>query len=130
MGASQRRCTALPKGCTKGGINSFSTSSKRDGLTCSACLPGSYLVNGQCQDSCPIGSTVSQDGLSCQGNVLFLLLSLSLSRPNLLSLLLSISLLTPSRAYTICIPFLSATLELEKTLRTSNKISLASRKEK
>ncbi|GAA5829789.1 hypothetical protein JCM5353_002232 [Sporobolomyces roseus] len=59
-------CDALPSKCTRGGIDSFSSSSKRDQLTCSACLPGSYLVNGVCQDSCPSGSTVSEDGSSCQ----------------------------------------------------------------
>lgn len=60
-------CDALPSKCSKGGISSFSSSSTRSQLSCSACIPGSYLVNGECIDECPVGTTVSKDGLSCQG---------------------------------------------------------------
>ncbi|GAA5958172.1 hypothetical protein JCM3765_002837 [Sporobolomyces pararoseus] len=59
-------CDALPSKCSKGGIGSFSSSSTRNQLTCSACIPGSYLVNGDCIDECPIGTTVSKDGTSCE----------------------------------------------------------------
>ncbi|GAA5993999.1 hypothetical protein JCM11641_004536 [Rhodosporidiobolus odoratus] len=59
-------CDALPAKCTAGGIDSFTSSSTRAQLTCSACLPGSYLVDGTCVTSCPSGSLVSKDGLSCE----------------------------------------------------------------
>ncbi|GAA5877543.1 hypothetical protein JCM16303_003371 [Sporobolomyces ruberrimus] len=59
-------CDALPSKCSKGGISSFSSGSTRNQLTCSACLPGTFLVNGQCIDECPEGTTVSSDGTSCQ----------------------------------------------------------------
>ncbi|POY76568.1 hypothetical protein BMF94_0157 [Rhodotorula taiwanensis] len=59
-------CDALPPRCAAGGIDSFSPSSSRTSLQCSACLPGSYLVKGACLDSCPPGSMVSGDGKSCQ----------------------------------------------------------------
>lgn len=58
---------ALPPRCAAGGIDSFSPSSSRTSLQCSACLPGSYLVKGACLDSCPPGSMVSGDSKSCQG---------------------------------------------------------------
>ncbi|TKA56249.1 hypothetical protein B0A53_01539 [Rhodotorula sp. CCFEE 5036] len=59
-------CDALPPKCAAGGIDSFSSSSTRAGLQCSACLPGSYLVKGACVDTCPDGMMVSTDGKSCQ----------------------------------------------------------------
>lgn len=58
---------ALPPKCAAGGIDSFSSSSTRAGLRCSACLPGSYLIKGSCVDTCPDGMMVSIDGKSCQG---------------------------------------------------------------
>ncbi|GAA5932891.1 uncharacterized protein JCM15063_002235 [Sporobolomyces koalae] len=63
---AKKTCDALPAKCTKGGINSFSLGSTRNQLACSACIPGSFLVNGECIDSCPTGTTVSQDGTTCQ----------------------------------------------------------------
>ncbi|KAG0657304.1 hypothetical protein C6P46_006590 [Rhodotorula mucilaginosa] len=62
-------CDALPPKCAAGGIDSFSSSSTRAGLQCSACLPGSYLVKGACVDTCPDGMMVSTDGKSCQERV-------------------------------------------------------------
>ncbi|GAA6029458.1 hypothetical protein JCM8097_003689 [Rhodosporidiobolus ruineniae] len=63
---SKEVCDALPAKCTAGAINNFSSSSSRSLLTCSACLPGSYLVDGECVSSCPSGTRVSSDGLSCE----------------------------------------------------------------
>ncbi|GAA6003214.1 hypothetical protein JCM10207_001803 [Rhodosporidiobolus poonsookiae] len=59
-------CDALPAKCLAGGIDNFSSSSTRAQLTCSKCIPGSYLVDGACVDSCPDGTAVSSDGLSCE----------------------------------------------------------------
>ncbi|BGP45884.1 hypothetical protein JCM10450v2_001719 [Rhodotorula kratochvilovae] len=59
-------CDALPAKCAAGGIDNFSAASARSSLTCSKCLPGSYLVDGACADSCPDGTLVSSDGLSCE----------------------------------------------------------------
>ncbi|GAA5910215.1 uncharacterized protein JCM6883_001115 [Sporobolomyces salmoneus] len=59
-------CDALPAQCSKGGISSFSTSSTREDLTCSSCVPGSFLVDGDCSDECPVGTTASKDGTTCE----------------------------------------------------------------
>ncbi|GAA5875551.1 hypothetical protein JCM3774_006101 [Rhodotorula dairenensis] len=59
-------CDALPPRCAAGGIDSFSSSSSRAQLQCSACLPGSFLVRGACVEACPDGMMVSNDGKSCQ----------------------------------------------------------------
>ncbi|BGP13648.1 hypothetical protein JCM10213v2_001580 [Rhodosporidiobolus nylandii] len=62
----KKACDALPAQCTAGGIDSFSSSSSRSQLTCSKCLPGSFLVEGDCVSNCPDGYLVSDDGLSCE----------------------------------------------------------------
>ncbi|ORY78467.1 insulin-like growth factor binding protein [Leucosporidium creatinivorum] len=62
---SKSECDALPAKCTAGAIDNFSSTSTRSQLTCSACLAGSYLVDGACVSSCPTGYSVSDDGLSC-----------------------------------------------------------------
>ncbi|GAA5861716.1 hypothetical protein JCM8547_000713 [Rhodosporidiobolus lusitaniae] len=59
-------CDALPARCTAGGIDNFSSSSTRSQLTCSACISGSFLVDGACVETCPDGMTESSDGLSCE----------------------------------------------------------------
>ncbi|GAA5891563.1 hypothetical protein JCM5296_004259 [Sporobolomyces johnsonii] len=59
-------CDALPAKCTAGAIDNFTSSSTRSQLTCSACLAGTFLVDGACVDACPTGTTVSSDGLSCE----------------------------------------------------------------
>lgn len=58
---------ALPGKCASGGIDSFSSASPWSSLTCSECLPGSFLVDGDCLASCPDGTLVSSDGSSCEG---------------------------------------------------------------
>ncbi|GAA6025321.1 hypothetical protein JCM11491_000389 [Sporobolomyces phaffii] len=62
----KRVCDALPAKCSKGGVDSFSSSSTRNDVTCSACIPGTFLVDRRCVDSCPDGTTVSNDGSTCQ----------------------------------------------------------------
>ncbi|GAA6047624.1 hypothetical protein JCM3770_001594 [Rhodotorula araucariae] len=59
-------CDALPARCVAGGIDNFNAASTRSSLTCSKCLPGSYLVDGACANSCPAGTLVPKDGLSCK----------------------------------------------------------------
>ncbi|KAM0755207.1 growth factor receptor domain-containing protein [Meredithblackwellia eburnea MCA 4105] len=58
-------CDALPAKCTAGGIDSFTLSSTRSQLKCSACLSGTYLYQGNCVETCPSGTTVGTDGVSC-----------------------------------------------------------------
>ncbi|GAA5830244.1 hypothetical protein JCM3766R1_002837 [Sporobolomyces carnicolor] len=59
-------CDSLPSKCTKGGIDSFSSSSNRAELTCSACTAGSFLIDGDCVQECPAGMTASADGTKCE----------------------------------------------------------------
>ncbi|GJN88729.1 hypothetical protein Rhopal_001695-T1 [Rhodotorula paludigena] len=59
-------CDALPGNCASGGIDNFSSASPWSSLTCSECLPGSFLVDGDCLASCPDGTLVSSDGSSCE----------------------------------------------------------------
>ncbi|GAA5925854.1 hypothetical protein JCM1841_006338 [Sporobolomyces salmonicolor] len=59
-------CDALPAKCTAGAIDNFTSTSTRSQLTCSACLAGTFLVDGACVNACPTGTVVSSDGLSCE----------------------------------------------------------------
>ncbi|GAA6006393.1 calcium-binding EGF-like domain-containing protein [Rhodotorula paludigena] len=59
-------CDALPGKCASGGIDNFSSASPWSSLTCSKCLPGSFLVNGACLANCPDGTLVSSSGSSCE----------------------------------------------------------------
>ncbi|SCV69482.1 BQ2448_2502 [Microbotryum intermedium] len=62
---TKQECDALPAKCSAGGIDNFSSGSLRPSLTCSACIPGSYLFQGICYNPCPNGTAVSTDETSC-----------------------------------------------------------------
>lgn len=52
--------------CTSCEIQNFSVASTVDELKCTGCIPGSFLSNGQCIDSCPTGTFVSpKDNVTC-----------------------------------------------------------------
>ncbi|SCZ97223.1 BZ3500_MvSof-1268-A1-R1_Chr4-2g07070 [Microbotryum saponariae] len=62
---TKQECDALPAKCSAGGIDNFSSGSLRSGVTCSTCVPGSYLYQGICYNPCPNGTAVSTDETSC-----------------------------------------------------------------
>ncbi|KAF5349643.1 hypothetical protein D9756_008985 [Leucocoprinus leucothites] len=59
-------CDACPSKCTSCKIPGFSVASTFDQLQCSGCLPGFFLSQGKCVESCPAGTLPSpQDNLNC-----------------------------------------------------------------
>ncbi|SJL15778.1 uncharacterized protein ARMOST_19283 [Armillaria ostoyae] len=59
-------CDACGAKCTSCEIQNFSVASTVDELKCTGCIPGSFLSNGQCIDSCPTGTFVSpKDNVTC-----------------------------------------------------------------
>ncbi|SGY76706.1 BQ5605_C005g03509 [Microbotryum silenes-dioicae] len=62
---TKHECDALPAKCSAGGIDNFSSGSLRSSVTCSTCVPGSYLYQGICYNPCPNGTAVSTDETSC-----------------------------------------------------------------
>ncbi|KAF9486756.1 hypothetical protein BDN71DRAFT_1437350 [Pleurotus eryngii] len=56
----------LPSRQLREWIPEFDRASTASKLQCTACIPGSFLSNGQCVDACPAGTAVSsQDNFSC-----------------------------------------------------------------
>lgn len=52
--------------CTSCKIPNFSVASTIDQVQCTGCLPGFFLSDGKCVESCPSGTFVSQqDNLTC-----------------------------------------------------------------
>ncbi|KAF9492450.1 hypothetical protein BDN71DRAFT_1483789 [Pleurotus eryngii] len=59
-------CLACPTKCSACRILNFDLASTVGKLQCTACIPSSFLSNGQCIESCPAGTVVSsQDNFSC-----------------------------------------------------------------
>ncbi|PPR01948.1 hypothetical protein CVT24_011097 [Panaeolus cyanescens] len=58
-------CDTCGAKCTACRIPGFGPTSTVDSKQCTACIPGTFLSNGQCIDACPAGTTVSQDGFTC-----------------------------------------------------------------
>ncbi|KAF9009557.1 insulin-like growth factor binding protein [Cyathus striatus] len=59
-------CDTCGAKCTSCGIPSFDAASTINDLKCTGCLPGSFLSNGQCVDSCPSGTFVDpKDNMTC-----------------------------------------------------------------
>ncbi|KAF9026747.1 growth factor receptor domain-containing protein [Hymenopellis radicata] len=59
-------CDTCGAKCTSCQIAAFTTASTVDQLKCTACLPGSFLSNGACIDSCPSGTFVNpSDNSTC-----------------------------------------------------------------
>lgn len=60
--------TACGAKCTKCTIPNFGVASTVNQKQCIDCLPGFFLSNGSCVESCPTGTTLSsQDNLTCIG---------------------------------------------------------------
>ncbi|KIY68785.1 hypothetical protein CYLTODRAFT_489508 [Cylindrobasidium torrendii FP15055 ss-10] len=62
---NKRACDTCGAKCTSCEIPGFSTTSTVDQLKCTGCLAGSFLSNGDCVDSCPSGSFVDTDNVTC-----------------------------------------------------------------
>ncbi|KIK66073.1 hypothetical protein GYMLUDRAFT_957072 [Collybiopsis luxurians FD-317 M1] len=64
---NKKECDTCGAKCTSCAISGFNTASTVNQLKCTGCLPGSFLSNGQCVESCPAGSFVSsQNNSTCQ----------------------------------------------------------------
>ena len=55
--------------CTTCEIPNFSDVSTMNQLKCTGCLPGFFLVNGQCMHNCPSGTLQSQNSATCEGTL-------------------------------------------------------------
>ncbi|KAF9566482.1 growth factor receptor domain-containing protein [Agrocybe pediades] len=63
---NKHECDACGASCIKCKIPNFSVASTADQKQCTQCVPGTFLSNGKCVQSCPTGTTVSsQDGMTC-----------------------------------------------------------------
>ncbi|CAA7268508.1 unnamed protein product [Cyclocybe aegerita] len=63
---NKRECDTCGAKCTKCRIPNFSVASTVDQKQCTECLPGFFLNNGACVETCPSGTTVSsQDDKTC-----------------------------------------------------------------
>ncbi|KAF9264245.1 hypothetical protein L218DRAFT_926619 [Marasmius fiardii PR-910] len=59
-------CDTCGAKCTKCQIPNFSVASTVNELQCTGCLPGSFLSQGKCVESCPQGTFVdSKDNMTC-----------------------------------------------------------------
>ncbi|XP_006463869.1 hypothetical protein AGABI2DRAFT_120662 [Agaricus bisporus var. bisporus H97] len=64
---NKKACDSCGAKCTSCKIPDFSIASIVTQLQCTGCVPGSFLSDGKCVDSCPDGTFVSaQDGVTCQ----------------------------------------------------------------
>ncbi|KAF5382868.1 hypothetical protein D9757_007308 [Collybiopsis confluens] len=64
---NKKECDTCGAKCTSCAISGFNTASTVNQLKCTGCLPGSFLSNGRCIDSCPAGTFVSSQNTStCQ----------------------------------------------------------------
>ncbi|KAF9073970.1 hypothetical protein BDP27DRAFT_1288346 [Rhodocollybia butyracea] len=61
---NKKECDACGAKCTSCEIPGFTTASTVNQLQCTACLPGSFLSNGTCAESCPAGTFVSSQNSS------------------------------------------------------------------
>lgn len=62
---NKHECDACPSKCTGCKLPNFNVASTIDQLQCTGCLPGSFLSNGKCVESCPTGTFVGSDGFTC-----------------------------------------------------------------
>ena len=64
-------CLACGSKCTACEIKSFDVASTVDKATCTGCIPGHFLSDGQCVSSCPDGSFIDpKDNMTCTGESL------------------------------------------------------------
>ncbi|KAF9460295.1 insulin-like growth factor binding protein [Collybia nuda] len=62
----KHECDSCGAKCTSCKIPNFSVASTVDQIQCTGCLPGFFLSDGKCVESCPSGTFVSpQDNLTC-----------------------------------------------------------------
>ncbi|KAK1233363.1 hypothetical protein PQX77_003472 [Marasmius sp. AFHP31] len=63
---NKNACDACGAKCTSCAIPNFSVASTVDQLQCTGCLPGSFLSQGKCVESCPQGTFVDpKDNVTC-----------------------------------------------------------------
>jgi hypothetical protein len=63
---NKKACDSCGANCTSCQIPDFSIASLASQAQCTGCIPGSFLSNGTCVDSCPSGTFVSpQDNMTC-----------------------------------------------------------------
>ncbi|KAJ8096338.1 hypothetical protein PM082_011496 [Marasmius tenuissimus] len=63
---NKNACDACGAKCTSCAIPNFSAASTVDQLQCTGCLPGSFLSQGKCVESCPQGTFVDpKDNVTC-----------------------------------------------------------------
>ncbi|KAJ7150880.1 TNFR/NGFR cysteine-rich region family protein [Mycena crocata] len=63
---NKNECDSCGSKCTSCKIPNFSSVSTVNQLQCTGCVPGFFLSNGKCVDSCPTGTFVSpQDNVTC-----------------------------------------------------------------
>ncbi|KAK7438410.1 hypothetical protein VKT23_018023 [Stygiomarasmius scandens] len=63
---NKHECDTCGPKCTSCKIPNFTTASTVNELQCTGCLPGSFLSNGTCVESCPSGTFLSEDDNTCQ----------------------------------------------------------------
>lgn len=69
---NKKACDSCGAKCTSCKIPNFTIASVVNDLQCTGCVPGSFLSNGKCVDSCPSGTFVSpQDNMTCQRMALY-----------------------------------------------------------
>lgn len=59
-------CDSCGAKCTACRISNFTEASTIDTRQCTECIPGSFLLGGECVDACPDGTFISSDLKSCQ----------------------------------------------------------------
>ncbi|KAF8882178.1 TNFR/NGFR cysteine-rich region family protein [Gymnopilus junonius] len=63
---NKHECDSCGASCLKCQISNFNVASTVDQKKCTQCLPGFFLSNGTCVQSCPAGTTLSsQDNVTC-----------------------------------------------------------------
>ncbi|KAF5344273.1 hypothetical protein D9758_012336 [Tetrapyrgos nigripes] len=62
---NKHECDTCGPKCTSCQIPNFTPASTVDELKCTGCLPGSFLSNGTCVDSCPSGTFLNLNDNTC-----------------------------------------------------------------
>ncbi|KAJ7863805.1 TNFR/NGFR cysteine-rich region family protein [Mycena olivaceomarginata] len=62
---NKNECDSCGAKCTSCKIPNFSGASRVEELQCTGCVPGFFLSQGKCVESCPTGTFVAADKLTC-----------------------------------------------------------------
>ena len=62
----KRKCDSCGAKCTSCRIPNFTAASTIEQRQCTACIPGFFLSNGECVESCPDGTFVDSDLRTCR----------------------------------------------------------------